>query len=330
MKKILCLSLVLVMLMSAILTGCSAMDKNGGSSADEGFNYSPGMGAPSGEGYDKGEAADIPEAGEMPPYADGDVAGGIAAGVAERKRIQYVTVEMETLEYERALSELKTRTSAIGGYIESSRETGKSVYGSGSRRAELVLRIPTGELDGFTGNFALLGSVLSQYTTTDDVTDSYFDREARLASLELQRDKYMELLERADSMEYIILLTEQLTQVTYEIELITGTLNKYDSLIAYSVVTVNINEVVELTKEPNPDPTFGEQIADAFSDSLEAFVLMWQGLVIALAAAFPFLVIPAVIVIVIIVVVRAKSKKRRRQMAQMMPPPVNGDRNGSV
>lgn len=327
MKKILCISLVCVILVSAILTGCSSGYMSGGN-ADE--VYAPGLGAPSDEGYFNGAEADKSEVSDVPSYDDGENAGGIAAGVAERKRIQYVTVEMETLEYERALSELKARTSAIGGYIESSRETGKSVYGSGSRRAELVLRIPTGELDGFTGNFASLGSVLSQYTTTDDVTDSYFDKEARLASLELQRDKYMELLERADNMDYIILLTEQLTKVTYEIERLTGTLNKYDSLIAYSVVTVKINEVIELTKEQKPNPSFGEQIADAFSGSVKAFGSMCQGFVIALAAAAPFLVIPAVIVIVIIVVVRSKSKKRRRQMEQAARMAVNNDRNDAV
>ena len=271
-----------------------------------------------GMGYDGNYSNGAPEfsggAGDydMSDKTEGVVDGGLDQGITERKRIQYVTIDMESLEFDRTVSELKSRASAVGGYIDSSRETGQSIYGKGARSAELVLRIPADALDGFTGGVASLGSVLSQYTSTEDVTDSYFDTEARLASLKLQRDKYMELLEQADSMDYIIQLTNALTDVTYQIERYTGTLNKYDSLITYSTVTIRVNEVVKLTEEPKVDPTFGDRISDAFSDSIGAFAAMCQGLVIALVSMAPFLVIPAIIAVVVIVIINGKMKKRRR------------------
>ena len=274
-------------MLAAVFAGCSAKGSEDGANADMAPGYSGGY------GYNNDNSASAPGKPEdgSPEVGDGE-ASGIAAGAVDRKRIQYVTVDMETLEYDTAAAKLKSMAAEAGGYIDSSRETGLSVSGRGTRRSEFVFRIPTGELDGFTAKVAELGNVLSQYTTTDDVTEKYFDTEARLAALKLERDKYMELLDRADNMDYIISLTNALSEVNYQIELYTGTLNKYDSLIAYSTVTV--------------------KLANAFSGSLEAFSLMCQTIIIGLTAALPFLIIPAAAVIIVVVIVVRRSKKRRR------------------
>ncbi len=313
MKKFFCI--VMAALMISALCSCSGK-------GSESFDAPAPVG---GDNADMAQDYDVNNSyGEKPgaPSEDGSTAGegaaGLAAGATERKRIQYVTIEMETLEYDTVTEELKARVAAVGGYVDSARETGQSVSGRGARRSEYVFRIPTGELDGFTAGINGLGNVLSQYTTTDDVTDKYFDTEARLAALKLERDKYMELLDRADNMDYIISLTNALSEVNYKIELYTGTLNKYDSLIAYSTVTVNITEVVKLTDPEDPDPSFGQRLTDAFSDSLEAFSEMWQGVAIGLTAAIPFLIIPAAAVVIVAVVLSKRSKKRRRMMAESM------------
>ncbi len=294
-------------MLAAVFAGCSAKGSEDGANADMAPGYSGGY------GYNNDNSASAPGKPEdgSPEVGDGE-ASGIAAGAVDRKRIQYVTVDMETLEYDTAAAKLKSMAAEAGGYIDSSRETGLSVSGRGTRRSEFVFRIPTGELDGFTAKVAELGNVLSQYTTTDDVTEKYFDTEARLAALKLERDKYMELLDRADNMDYIISLTNALSEVNYQIELYTGTLNKYDSLIAYSTVTVNLSEVVKLTDPEDPDPSFGQKLANAFSGSLEAFSLMCQTIIIGLTAALPFLIIPAAAVIIVVVIVVRRSKKRRR------------------
>ena len=285
MKKL--ISLVLAVLLISALFGCAAKESVNGS-------YDMAPGAPSGGGS-KDEADDSYEDGGLKPTTP---SGTTNPADTARKRIQYVTVDLETLEFENTVGALKARTETVGGYIESSRETGRSLYGTGTRQAQLVLRIPTDKLETFEGGIDELGSVLSRYTTTDDVTDKYFDAEARLASLETQRDRYMELLEKADDMEYIIRLTDALTDVIYQIELYTGTLNKYDSLIEYSTVTVNVSE--------------------AFIGSIDAFVDMCETLTIGLATALPFLILPAAVVIIIVVAARRRAKKRRREYAAMM------------
>lgn len=278
-------------------------------------DYSGNYGSDYDDGY-KGEGEDFAPELEAPESSNGSSIGSLdAVTETARKRIQYVTVTMESLEYDSALSEIKLRATAAGGYIESSSESGKDIKGTGSRRAYLVFRIPAENLDKFAGEIEKVGNVLTLETSTRDVTESYFDIEARLASLESQRDRYMELLSEAESMDEILIIDNALTEVLYQIESYTGTLNKYDSLVAYSTVTLTLSEVIELT-EPEPpvieEPTFGERIKEAFGDSIDAFGDMIEAIVIGVVAAAPFLVIPAIALVIVVIAVRGKLKKQRR------------------
>lgn len=229
-----------------------------------------------------------------------------------RKRIQYVTVSIESTEYDTAVTAIKTRASELGGYIETSEERGLGVYGNGNRYSHIVFRIPSERLDEFKGDLAGIGNLLSVNVTTDDVTESYYDIEARLASLEAQRDRYMALLEEAKSLEEILILDDALAEVLYQIESYTGTLNKYDSLSAYSTVTVNLQEVKELTEEEEDPETFGERIAASFTDSVDALAEFFKGAVVVIAAVVPWVALPAVIVIVILICVKRSAKKREK------------------
>ncbi len=321
MKKRIFIILTAVILIASVLASCSA-EQLGVPNKGESDNYYGGAmdDAVDGDydyGYEDKPAGDYIEG--APETEDSGSGVGSLDAVTEtaRKRIQYVTITMESLEYDKALDEIKDRAAAAGGYIESSNESGKDVYGVGSRSAKLVFRIPADRLDEFSGSIDEVGNVISLLTDTKDVTESYYDIEARLASLEAQRDRYMALLEKADTMDEILIIDNALSNVLYQIESYTGTLNKYDSLVAYSTVTLTLREVIELT-EPEPiiteEPTFGERIAEAFSDSINAFVEILEALVIGFVAATPFLIIPAAIIVIIIIVIASKAKRRRRAM----------------
>lgn len=241
--------------------------------------------------------------------SDYDSSGATVEGVEERKRIVYIDVTMETLEYDKTVSELKSMASSAGGYIDSSEEYNSDVYGRG-RSAKFVFRIPQADASGFAEALPSIGHVLTQSEHGEDVTAQYFDIETRLRSLELQRDKYMELLDKAEDINYIIELTQALSDVIYQIESYTTTLNRLDSLVAYSTVTVDVREVVEETKAPE-EVTFGSRAAEAFSGSIEAFVAFVQWVAIAVVAASPFVMMLAVVAIVILVIVAIRRRKRR-------------------
>lgn len=307
-KKILAIVLASVAVLTSFAScGSSVNDDSDMSYAGDKaeFEEKPGSG---GNSALKDEAYSSIDGG----FTNGELGAADAVSETVRKRIQYVNVSMESTEYDVALNSVKAKCQSLGGYIESSNEYGLDNKGRGSRYATLVFRIPQEKLNEFTDGITSAGNVLSFTTDSDDVTEKYYDIEARLASLEAQRDRYMELLEKAEIMEDILVIDQALSEVIYQIESYTGTLNKYDALVSYSTVTLYINEVVTLT-EPEPvDPTFGERIAEAFKDSLDAFGEIMQNTVIFIVAATPFIIVPAVAVIVLIAVISAKSRKRRK------------------
>ncbi len=313
MKKLtmrsLCITLSVLLLLS--LVSCSGGYANDTASGGDSYN---GYKAEYDKEYDM-EASEIGKPGDAgADYGNTSLGAADAVVDTSRKLIQYVTVNMETTEYDTAISAIKAKCSEVGGYIESSDEVGGGVYSTGSRRATLTFRIPAEKLSEFTGEVENAGNVLSFVTDSKDVTESYYDIEARLASLETQRDRYMALLEKAETMEEILIIDDALTEVLYEIESYTGTLNKYDALVSYSTVTLTLNEVVKITKEEPKDPTFGERIAIAFTDSVELFGEMMQGIAIGFVSMIPFLVIPAIIVVIIIFSI---TRKRRSKIPPM-------------
>ncbi len=298
---------------AAILAAITMMSVAGCSSAKDSidFNADEYMEAPSG-GMASSDASMPEEAagGYADKFeSDYDSSGATVEGVEERKRIVYIDVTMETLEYDKTVSELKSMAGSAGGYIDSSEEYNSDVYGRG-RSAKFVFRIPQADASGFAEALPSIGHVLTQSEHGSDVTAQYFDIETRLRSLELQRDKYMELLDKAEDINYIIELTQALSDVIYQIESYTTTLNRLDSLVAYSTVTVDVREVVEETKAPE-EVTFGSRAAEAFSGSIEAFVAFVQWVAIAVVAASPFVMMLAVVAIVILVIVVIRRRKRR-------------------
>ncbi len=307
-KRIIAILSAVLVLLSAVSCSSGAMNDTDASSpmkpSDEGY-YENGV------DYDssyKGEAA---ESGKP---ADGVGGLGSLDAVTEtaRKRIQYVTVALESKEYDNTVGTIKSRALAVGGYIETSNESGLGVYGNGNRYASLVFRIPSDKLDEFRGELETAGNLLSVNVRTDDVTEKYYDIEARLASLTAQRDRYMELLEKAETLDEIIVLDNALTEVLYQIESYTGTLNKYDSLAAYSTVTVTVQEVKDLTVKDEDPETFGDRIVEAFGDSLESLGNFFEGAVIVIVSVLPWVALPIVIVVIVIVCIKKNGKKGRK------------------
>ena len=310
MKKLILALITAAILITSILFSASCA-KSSNSSKSEGFDSTKETTNLS-KIYDYDEIYDEKE---PEPQGEDGKADASLPKEATRKVIKYVTLTLETLEYDKVIEALKSKCAASGGYIESANETGvainKSDRKSGERFATLVFRIPADVMGDFENYAKSLSNVLSSKTDTKDVTDSYFDIEARLASLEIQKERYLELLERAEDMESIVVLTNALTDVLYQIESHTGTLKRYDSLVAYSTITINLYEVIEYTEQPLRDPSFAERISNAFSKSIKAFIDLCADIAVGITAAIPFLVIPALAVIIVIIIYCSRKKNKK-------------------
>lgn len=234
--------------------------------------------------------------------------GGVAEG---RKLIKNVFIKMQSLEYGRALSAVKQRCADFGGYIDSENENGVSIYSESSPRSdELVMRIPAEKLGDFLSDVETIGNVYFKSSSSEDVTESYYDIEARLESLEIQEERYLELLKKASSMDDIIKLEGALTDVRCEIESLTGSKRRMDSLISYSVVRIRLEEVFDQTQMIAPSETLGERISGAFKKGFRAFGNFLEFLLTCLITALPFAALAAVIAVAAVLISRRNRRKK--------------------
>lgn len=189
------------------------------------------------------------------------------------KLIRRAELSIQTTEFEQAMAALDELVIAHGGYYESA-----SVYGGSYRDAranrsgEYVIRVPADQFLAFQTSTGALGYVTRSVESNDDVGEQYYDTEARLKTLRTKQERLLNLLEQAATMEDIISLENALSDVEYEIEQLSSTLNRYDALISYSTFHISLNEVSKVTEEVGEKATLWQRMAAGFTSSGQGLV----------------------------------------------------------
>ena len=322
-KKILSLSIILILVIS--LVSCSAVYSGKDSYASAG-DAMPGFSvdtfAPS-EEYKpemdfstefEGVLGDVNNSTNITgsPDTNHPDTGG-------RKVIFSSSFSINTKNFTESCAKLDALIAKFGGYIESSRIYSGDEYKYRTRSANYTIRVPASSYFDMINETSSVGTVVDRSDNNRDITDEYFDIEARLSTLETKQDRLLALLAEAKYIDDIISLNNALEETMYQIENLTGSLKKYDSLISYSTVTVSITEVAEIVETPPVNATFGEKVSNALSESWKAVVSFFENVAIFLVASLPMLLpIGVVVIAVIIIVTIIKRSVRRKRRAKSM------------
>ena len=311
------------------LAGCSAGYKTSDSSQPQ-VGYS---GASNG-GYDDNMEGVAAETGAATKgnWSSTSPADGSSSVDDTRKIIKNVSLNLETKEFDKALTDLVSMTESAGGYVESSYVTGKSYSdysGTVTRSATYTLRVPAAGLDAYVTALSGSFNVLSRQESSTDITDSYFDAQARLDSLVTQEERLLAMLEKAEDLEYMLQLEDKLSQVRYEIESYSSTLQRYDKSVAMATINVSLQEVVEYQKIVEKPKTFGERLYNSFSDSWADFVDGFQDFAVGLVYALPTLLVLAVIIFVAALLIVRAVKRGNRRRAEAYAARMNGGNGGA-
>ena len=233
---------------------------------------------------------------------------------SDRKVIRTVRKDIETKEFDKAVSFITESTNRDKGYIQSSSTSGGKVIDSsyvGNRYGEFVVRIPVDKLAVFLKDVETIGVVLSSSENGDDITSQYFDTEARVKTLKIQEDRLLAILEKSEKLSDVIELERRLSEVRTEIENLTGTLKRYDNLVALATVTITIREVQEITELKTKPVSFGEKVITSFRDSVKALYEIMKGLVLVIASIIPFAVVAGIIFIPVRHFIKKQDKKSK-------------------
>ncbi|MCD7847784.1 MAG: DUF4349 domain-containing protein [Oscillospiraceae bacterium] len=310
MKRTLTIILTLALAMMT-LAGCGATYATDSATVASSSSYDADFGW-----YDdyKVEESTVETAEEYNPDTD-SIYDDSGVESSSRKLIKNRTMDVQTVEYDQFVADLKSYVSSFGGYIESSSESGNSYYSSSLRYADFTIRIPADYYDDFAEAVGNLATVTYSYEYVNDVTSSYVDIEARLTALKTERDSFLQLMEKAETVEEILQIQSYLTDVNYEIESYTAQLKTYDDRISYSTFYIYVSEVRRISTETS-NPTVFERISSNLSDNFYDIGEGFKDAFVWIISSLPYLVLVAVPVIIVVVIVRVVVKKGKKKKAE--------------
>ncbi|QCJ47925.1 DUF4349 domain-containing protein [Haloprofundus sp. MHR1] len=260
-----------------VTAGCSA--SSGGDAGGQSTDLVTSAG-----GGDGGSANDAAAEGET-ANADSD-----AQFAQRRELIRTGELRMEVDEFETARDNLTAAVEARGGYVS---DTSVSNRGEGNEtwsEGRIVLRVPQENYSSMVDAARTEGTVEFEETTTEDVTDQVVDLEARLENLRAERDRLRELYQQANETQDVLAVQRELSDVQTEIERLEGRLQSLEQRVAYSTLTVYL-------EEPRPEGLYDRAawydtgVLAAFLESVSGVGVTLRALVVGIAYATPYLLV---------------------------------------
>ena len=333
-KKLAALLLALLLLVSCVACGSASAPKAATSSLAYGAPMPAPAEAPEAAMYDSStyNYADLVKKDDINLLvglgtiegALSSTGGGSVYTYEDTKLIRRASLVLETLEFDLAMQELNQLVAHCEGYYGNSDVY--SGYNSPIRTGIFTIRIPKERYDLFLSSVGDVGQVTRRTESAEDVGEQYFNTELRLATLTTKHERILSLLEKATDMETIVALEMTLADIEYEIDYMGSTLRRYDSLIDYSTISLELYEKVKLTPDTGEKDSFASRFGRAFGEGFANFGYELQWFAINLAYHFIGFIAFLIVAIVILVVVRRRIRKRRTaKITPIVGEPMDGD-----
>ena len=293
----------LILIFSIIMVGCTSKTSENLSSASQALEMAQSDSSVSTEMYDMDSGA-----------TEESSVNGEKHLEPERKIIKSSQLSLETAKFNDVINSLEDMVKSYGGYIASSSIDAEGINNNYQclRFASYKINVPSDKLDDFLDESSKLATVRNKSTSAEDITAQYYDNESRLKSLQIQEERYLEILKTATEVKDIIEIENALTDVRYEIENLTTCLNKISNLVDMATVNINIQEVSQETVAQSVPKTLGEKISSSFVNSLKKIKEFSINTVIFIIAAIPYLIIISILLVLSLGIYKAIKNKKSK------------------
>jgi hypothetical protein len=178
-----------------------------------------------------------------------------------------------------------------------------------NRRATWKIRVPVARFEEFMGAAKGLGELVRADTNSRDVSEEYYDVDARIRNKTKEEERLLKLLEeRPGKLEDVIAIERELSRVREELERMQAKLRVLVDLTSLTTVELAIVEIRDY--QPPESPTLATRLRRTFEDSLSALQSAGEGLLIGVAAMTPWFPVLALGVCPLYLIVRRVRKGR--------------------
>jgi hypothetical protein len=216
---------------------------------------------------------------------------GSAADVSvqDRKTVQKADLNMRVQDVTEAVDQIIALCNDNGGYTVSSRVYRENDVVSG----KLAIKVPQANLLAVINSISALGEVTDKTITAQDVTEEYYDSQARLKVLQAKEERLLGLMDKAANITEVISVENELTKTRSEIEVLAGRLQYLTNATEYSQINITLAQGVPGTVNA-PQGTLGKAW-QGLVDSLNGVITFASGTVVFIFTALPWLVLLALL-----------------------------------
>ena len=321
------LAAITILAAALCLSGC------GGSSSSNGaYHKEQAAGSSYEESYAREDAMMAAEA-ESADAAAGDYAGDYTADGGETdsalraqdgQKIVYTgNLRIQTLEYDKSAASIRQKIKEAGGFSESESERDNNYYwysyngGNGSTRyLDITARIPSEKFESFINSLSGDGKIMSRSVNAENISQVYANKETYKKSLEIEQERLLEMMDKAQTIEEMITVESRLSEVERQLNVYKTDLAQMDKDVEYSTIYISLEEVKRYSEETHT-LTFAEELKYAFDDAISSFRNFCEDVVLFVVRNFPFLII---FVIILVLIIRAIGRSRAKRIAMMSDP----------
>ena len=266
------------------------------------------------------EAAPAPQAGE--PTSDFDV----------RKIVYTADMTVSADDPAVALEKLLEQTKSLGGYVSSSYSTTDD---QGTNYSYATLKVPAAQLDALVNAANALGKVNDYRLSSDDISLSYYDMQARLKYAKSEEQQLLQILAQCKTVEEILAVRQSLSSVRSDIESYTAQMNLWDNLVSYATLNVTINRTPKTAVEGENELIQMWRASDVWSRMTRGFQNSARFVVNAIGAIGIFLAVAAIPLVVLFLLVGVpiivhKKNKRKKAAALLAQQQASADVDHTV
>lgn len=184
-----------------------------------------------------GDQAQPDTAGNIQRLSKGGSGDEAPFQASERLIIREAEVSLQVNDVSKAVQDTADITKQHDGWVQSSSISGENGQGEGTT----VIRVPAESFEQVMEELRRLGiRVLSEEVSSEDVTEEYVDLQARLRNLEASEAQLRSLMERAETIEDVLAVQQELRKIREEIERLTGRMQFLKESAAESRITVRL------------------------------------------------------------------------------------------
>jgi hypothetical protein len=230
-----------------------------------------------------------------------DLGGGSdpdVPSISERKITLSATVRLRVDDIPTAVQQVEDIAAARAGFVSSSDVSIDSGEDEREQTATMKIRVPAASYTEVIRELrGIAARVDSESSLATEVTDEYTDLQSRLRNLEASEVRYLDLLNRAQTVDEILAVQDRVNSTRLEIEQVQGRLNVLNDLTALATIGIEMRLPPLVASSQNDG--WAEEAVQTSWEATQTAVEVIGTITIATLFLLPWVLIPVLVVAVV-------------------------------